>query len=277
MQESGFAHVRRMLMGDVPQIRSVGILTAQNPAFDADIVPVRNGEWTREDPDYNEKANFHLFTHLRSANYGPIKSKGMFQNREEDTFIVPNMPRSELVELGKRYGKEAVIWGEKRTDKSENPYFKFEYIQGNETLSIRSVHMGGEDVQSREDLYTMIKGRKFIIPFFGDVHARKVPGMKYGTALDVPKTQATPWDADELAGQVETFFIPLFDDPNVELDQEETISYCSDKLADDPYVKELVDEIHRREEKLKVEGATHKTHWICRGVIWECMEKLRWL
>jgi hypothetical protein len=282
MQESGFAHVRRMLFGDIPRIHTVGILTAQNPIdFNCDL------NWHKGPPnnkeEYNKRANQKLWDQLRAGNYGPIRVKGRFDKVDEDSFLVPNMSRDDVIELGRDYCQEAVIWGEKRTDKNDNPYFRFEYIdcKTGEINSVRSIHIGNEDVQGRSDYYTKVKGRKFIIPFFGDPHARKVPGSKYGMAVNIPMSPATPWDTDELASQVETFHIPFFDDPeNTELETDGfsgEISYYSDRLADCPYVHKLVNEIRHSESKLSKEGASRKSYWMYRGIIRECLDKLRHL
>jgi len=266
MQESGFAHVRRMLFGDLPRINSVGILTAQNP------------EGEKASKKFNKEANRQLWDMLRTANYGPIRVKGKFFGTDEDSFLVPNISRQEMIDLGEKFNQAAVIWGDKRADKQGQPYFRFEYLEGGQVQSVRSVHVGSQDVQERPDMYTMVKGRKFIIPFFQDPHARKVPGKKYGTIADVP---GLPDDADELAKKVETFFIPFFDDPEnaqLEFDGFSTeVSYYSDRLADCPYVRQLVDEIHRCEEKLLAENKVGKHYWQYRGIMRECMNKLRCL
>ncbi len=258
-----------MLFGDLPQVKSVGILTAQNPRGQA------------AGAKFNKEANRELVNFLRSGNYGPIKAKGKFGG-EEDSYIVPNISRDEVVALGRRFDQESVIWADKRQDKNENPYFQFEYIdsKSGNTESTRSVHVGSKDVQDREDFYTQVKGRKFIIPFFDDEHARKVPGKKYGTIADVPETPATPWSADELAKKVETFTIPFFDDPeNTELEfyTQSEVSYYSERLADDPYVHQLVDKIHHCEEQLQLEDMTGKHYWHHRGILSGCLQKLRCL
>jgi hypothetical protein len=254
-----------MLFGDLPRINSVGILTAQNP------------EGEKASKDFNKEANRQLWDMLRAYNYGPIRVKGKFFGTDEDSFLVPNISRDDMIDLGRRFNQAAVIWGEKRADKRDQPYFRFEYIEDGKVQSVRSVHVGSEDVQKRPDMYTMVKGRKFIIPFFQDPHARKVPGKKYGTIADVPG----PDDADELAKRVETFFIPFFDDPeNTQLEFDglrSEVSYYSDRLANCPYVKELVDEIRRLEERLLVEDKSHRYYWQNRGVLLECMDKLRCL
>ena len=86
----------------------------------------------------------------------------------------------------------------------------------------------------------MIGGRKFIIPFFNDLHSRKVPGKKYGTVADIPESPATPWNANALADKVrrhETFYIPFFDEP-VELifdGQINELSYYSNRLPSNQF------------------------------------------
>ena len=261
MQESGFSHVRRMLMGDVPQINSIGIVTAQNPA----------GQQGKKAD--NKEANKQLLSWLRSANYGPIKAKGKFFGTKEESFIVPNITRDDVVTLGHQFGQESVIWGDKQADEYGNPHFRFEYIEGGKTINVRSVHIGRADVQNRDDLYTMIKGRKFIIPFFGDEYSRKIPGQKYGTVVNTPDDP----DATNLA-QVETFYIPFFDDyESTELEFFGELSYYSDHLNNCPYVNELVSEIKHREEMLQIEDRTGKSYWMHRGVLQDCMDKLRCL
>ena len=60
-----------------------------------------------------------------------------------------------------------MIWGQRQED-DEGVSFNFEYIEGDDTIQTRQVSMSGRDVQDREDFYSQVKGRKFIIPFFDD-------------------------------------------------------------------------------------------------------------
>lgn len=270
LNESGYARVRRILFGDVPNINTVGIITAENP------------QGNKISKKENEERNRKLKDHLQSGNYGPVKIRGMFGYRE-NPFLVKNITREELVKLGKMYDQEAVIWGEKNMDKNDNPYFRFEYIEGDKTASVRTVHIGNEEVRDRPDYYTMVKGRKFVIPFFDDPNARKVPGHKYGTLISVPDSPATPWSDDELADKikkVETFYLPFFDDPastNLIFDESwgiTELTYYSSKLPKTPEIKQIIDEVHKRTEMLFEKNRTGKSCWANRGVIWECLRKL---
>jgi len=178
-----------------------------------------------------------------------------------------------------------VIWGRKDVDRSNNPYMRFEYIdtESGQTHSVRTVHIGSKDVQGRDDYYTMVGRRKFIIPFFDDPHSRKVPGKQYGTAVDVPATAATPWSADELADMVrkaETFRIPFFDDPSAALIFDAKVNemtYYSDLLPSSPVAHQLVEEIRLHSDALFTEGKLPNYYWHHRGIVRECLWKLNHL
>ena len=165
IREGGFSRLRQIMLGQVPVIDTVGIITAENPGGKAAPIP------------QNKKNNKKLMGQLRSKNYGPIKVRGKF-GEKENSFMVPLMTREDVIELGQEYGQEAVIWGEKLEDDDGNPYFRFEYIEfvkdedGNhiasETVETRDVSLGGAEAQEREDFYSEKAGRKFYIPFFDD-------------------------------------------------------------------------------------------------------------
>ena len=81
--------------------------------------------------------------------------------------IIPNITREDMVEAGKTFNQESVIWG----DRTEEDKFVFEYIEGDKTIQKRDVVLFDKDVQSREDFYSQERqsaGRKFYIPFFDD-------------------------------------------------------------------------------------------------------------
>lgn len=283
ISESGYARVRRVMFGDVPTIRTVGIVTAQNPQGK----PPWAGQthWPDDKAD-SEKENRYrnetLEEYLRTRNFGPVKVKGKF-GLYEDSFLIPNIARQELVNIGRWFEQEAVIWGEKGMDRHGNPFFLFEYIdtETGRTKSVRSVHVGSEDVQGRSDYYTMVGGRKFIIPFFDDPHSRKIPGKKYGTVADLPDTD---WTADDLArmvGKAESFAIPFFDDPSrAELIFDAKVNemtYYSNRLPASPLVNELVEDIKKHTDAI-FEGQyadnRAKNYWHHRGIVRESLWKL---
>tara|TARA_Y100001973_G_scaffold106772_1_gene187423 strand:- start:6442 stop:7158 length:717 start_codon:yes stop_codon:yes gene_type:complete len=152
--ESGFSRVRGMMMGMVPSVNSIGIMTAENP--DAMATPAKR----------NKQLNKDLMKTLRQMNYGPIPIGGSF-GQKENSFLIPNISRQELGKLGVEFGQEAVIWAEKQTG-SDGPYMRWEYMEGMNTVQTREVSLGGTDVQAKKDYYSEKDGRKFVIPFFDD-------------------------------------------------------------------------------------------------------------
>jgi len=162
LNESGYARVRQMMMGLVPSINTLGILTAQNPGGEAG------------NAEENRKANADLMADLMASNYGAIPIEGSYGSLE-DSFLIPNITREDISALGIKYGQEAVIWGSKKTEEVGEPYFTFEYIEGNDTIQTRDVSLGGSAVQGKEDFYSSKKGRKFYIPFFDDAYEGAKP------------------------------------------------------------------------------------------------------
>jgi len=146
----------------VPSVDTLGILTAQNPGGQAG------------NSEENRKANASLMSDLIANNYGAIPIEGSYGG-PENSFLIPNITREDITALGIKYDQEAVIWGRKSTEEVGEPYFTFEYIEGDTTIQTRDVSMGGSDVQGKEDFYSSKKGRKFYIPFFDDAYEGAKP------------------------------------------------------------------------------------------------------
>jgi len=157
INEGGFSRVRQMMLGLVPTIDTLGILTAQNPGG------------VRSTPAENKEANKNLMGDLITSNYGVIPIEGSYGG-PENSFLIPNMTKADAIELGIKYGQEAVIWGLKVSEKNSEPFFRFEYIEGDTTVQTRDVSLGSSSAQEREDFYSAKKGRKFWIPFFDDAY-----------------------------------------------------------------------------------------------------------
>ena len=172
--EHGFARVMRILWGDVPNVRQIGILTANNPNYQQ--LPQAE----------NDERNRRLMDQLRASNYGPIKIKGKFTGattgKEEDSFLVPHISREAILSLGRHFGQGDVIWGQKKADEEGNPYFDFEWIncETGFTTQHRYVAMSGGGIPGRADAYSKAKARKFVIPFWDDPYKDYLPGSKRG-------------------------------------------------------------------------------------------------
>ena len=202
--EHGFARVMRILWGDVPNVRQIGILTANNPNYQQ--LPQAE----------NDERNRRLMDQLRASNYGPIKIKGKFTGattgKEEDSFLVPHISREATLSFGQHFGQGDVIWGQKKADEEGNPYFAFEWINCETGLTTqhRYVAMSGGGMPARADAYSKAKARKFIIPFWDDPYKDYLPGSKRG-AVERPshiaalRPSTRDRDADQWKSSLQTF------------------------------------------------------------------------
>ena len=153
-KNSGFARVRRIMMGQVPSINTVGILTAENP------------QAKKLSAKQNRARSQRLVRGLREMGYGPIPLKGMY-GIKETSYLVPNITRKDTTDAGKAFDQESVIWASrKRTGRKT--YMNWQFIKGNKTIQTRDLSMSGTDVQGRKDFFSEKKGRKFAIPFFDE-------------------------------------------------------------------------------------------------------------
>ena len=118
IKESGFPRVRQIMLGQIPSIDSLAILTAENPMGK----PHSKAE--------NELRNKELMTDLRSMNYGPIPLKGRFGG-PESSFIVPNISRDEAIQLGNKHQQDAQsredYYSAKKGKKFYIPFFDDEF------------------------------------------------------------------------------------------------------------------------------------------------------
>ena len=177
------------LMGGRESIQTVGILTAENP----------RGE--QASAEFNKEANDKLMGDLRDMNLGFRRIRGSFGSKE-DSLMVPNITREEVVRLGRKYDQVSVIWGSKQDDG-----MVFEYIESadGETKQKRNVVLTGDDVQSREDFYSQepkgpeAEAGKFLVPFFDDEYEM----MDEQEDLDVsPGTEKVYEDINKRVGEL---------------------------------------------------------------------------
>ena len=157
--EGGYASVLKIMRGLVPTINTLAFLTAGNP----------NGK--SADSAKNVQANEELEKRLRSMNLGFKKIKGHY-GEPENSFFIPNINKDEALDLGKQYNQETIIFGEKSTDSKDGKscdgmtfsliYTDHRYGQ---TYAQKDVFV---NMDSADDYYTKVKGRKFQIPFFDD-------------------------------------------------------------------------------------------------------------
>ena len=174
LNESGFNRIKNILQGNVASVGTVGFMTGENPMAQ------------KMSSKENRMLNKELMAWMRERGYGPIRIRGRFGNMER-SMMIPNITREDMVEAGKYFNQESVIWGEK-TDENA---FLFEYIEGDVTVQRRDVVLFDDGVQAREDFYSQERqsaGRKFYIPFFDDQYEME-EGHEYD--YDLPSLSET--------------------------------------------------------------------------------------
>lgn len=153
--ESGYARIANIMRGLIPNVKTFGIISAENPY----------GE--ELDKSENKKRNEKLEEDLKSMNLGFIKVKGKYGNFE-NSFFVPNIRKDELLELGKEHEQNEVVYGEKMND-SEYGGMNMQMLGAaknyGKVIGERKVFVG---MKGKTDNYTEVKGRKFQIPFFDE-------------------------------------------------------------------------------------------------------------
>jgi hypothetical protein len=157
--ESGYARVANIMRGLVPKIKTFGIITAENP----------HGKYI--DKSENKERNRELVKDLKNMNLGFHKVAGKYGTKE-NSFMVINIKKKELMELGKKYQQESVIYGEKmRDDQYDGMNFqmintddKYGAIMGEQKVFVKK--------DDAENYYSEVKGRKFQIPFFDEEYQK---------------------------------------------------------------------------------------------------------
>jgi hypothetical protein len=147
--------------GIVPNIDTFAIFTAENPNS-AQLQ-------SKENQDINET----LEQQLSNKHYGYRKVKRKYGN-SENTYFIPNITKNDALFFGTDWKQNTIIFAEK-INKEENgksysgmkidmiwtfPEEKYGDVEGT-----RYVFINDND---RNDYYSIVKGRRFYIPFFDD-------------------------------------------------------------------------------------------------------------
>ena len=162
LNEGGFSRIRQIMLGQVPSVDTVGILTAENP------------DGRLASPQTNASLMRDLKNSLRLMKVGYTDIAGSFGSPEKSVLIM-NISRDDVAMLGKKFDQEAVIWGQKQRKEEGDPFYRFEYIEGDRTVQTRDVSLSDQSVQSLGDFYSEKGGRKFVIPFFDDDYEHASP------------------------------------------------------------------------------------------------------
>ena len=151
--EMSVERAEKVVSGIAHDVQSIGILTPMNPQ-------------AKQFPSNQNNLFVSQFLDLvRSRGLDPIEIKGKFGGNEERSFLIKNISKKQTIELGRMYDQQSVIWA-KKVDDYNRPHFHYEYIENGKTVSTSKNLDFGPDAQHRDDNFSQIKNKKFVIPFF---------------------------------------------------------------------------------------------------------------
>ena len=237
-EESQFRDIIRIITGQRPTIHSVGIMTPENP---------KGKELSKKEND----ALLRQFEDKLKSMPIPIgyrRIRGKFEN-EERSFIIPNIARDEILQFGRDFEQEAVIWGSMQDGK-----MIYEYIlcDTGETIQRRDVVLTGDKADFRSDYYS------------------QEPGGSRMYTMAYPK--GGPSAGPPVQRLSRKFVIPFFDseypfEPDNSEETEETEELDEVEHAD------LIKEMNERVSKILKKNITKKSRWHHRNVINERLKK----
>ena len=152
---SGFARIKHTMMGGVDSVDSVGIVTAENPMAQ------------KLSSEENNKLNNQLKQDIKNLSLGYQQIKGKYGNLE-NPYLIQNISKKQIIELGRKYNQESIVYGEKQKSDTRI-FFKWLLISlfpTPEVDEITYMNLSGPEIDKSEDNFSMVKGRKFLLPFY---------------------------------------------------------------------------------------------------------------
>jgi|10_taG_2_1085330.scaffolds.fasta_scaffold01644_9 hypothetical protein len=166
-----------MLMGE-SDVEMVAIMTPENPLEWKGVAEYDSGDESgeglarRNAENANRRKNFEDV--LEEQGY-KLYSIGGSYGDPENSYIVPNMPKEMVIELGKKWGQDSVIHGN-RTEEGSMEYSMLKTSEGgrlDQAAGIRYGVIHGPKADARNDLFSSYNGVKFYIPFYDDVESEQ--------------------------------------------------------------------------------------------------------
>lgn len=167
--ESGFSSVGRQFRGSNPRVKTIAIISAENPCG-SDLSRSENNQLTNK-LITRLSSDYYDFIEGERIGYRPIK--GMYNN-PENSFIINNITKDDAMKIGDDFKQESIIFGE-RYEEDDQYGMKFQMIVSHicpeKTKDPIGTIWGESKVfinlrKNTSDFYSEIKGRKFLIPFF---------------------------------------------------------------------------------------------------------------
>ncbi len=149
--EKGYSRLVQIISGMVPNVKTIGIVTWENPMG----VPLSSEE--------NNKRNEKLTNTLKRGAYSYRHIKGKY-GVYENPFMIHNISKRDIIELGKLGKQESIIYG--HFEDKDGMTFDLINCSSGSIISTRRIWKSLN--KGEVDYYSEFKGRKFVIPFFDE-------------------------------------------------------------------------------------------------------------
>lgn len=170
LNESTIAHFFTMMHGMVPSVKSIGIVTAENPLQE------------ELKKDENKQRNLKLEKQIIQDGYGFINIKGKY-GLHENPFIIQNITKDDLLKYGRTYDQESVIYG--NVSNPQNLKYEFISLVNPNDNKYRNVFIKYDKGTGKVlNNYSKYKGKQFQIPLFDEKiedpndHTKEIPNPK---------------------------------------------------------------------------------------------------
>lgn len=157
IEESRFEDIKTKFLGQDLNIKTLAIITAENP------------EGEEASDAFNIEANTRLREDLSGFDFEQIKGK--YGNIPENPYVIYNISYKESLELGKKYNQDSIIFSTLDRGVDGEPDTTHKMIG----TSIKSDNVGEVMAETkyfklldadRGDNWSEVDGQKFVLPFF---------------------------------------------------------------------------------------------------------------
>lgn len=184
VDEGGFPRAVRTLTGNVPNVKTVVIVTAANPGG-RPVYGTATPDAKRRSAEFNNKAMSKLYSMLSDWKYGYIKLKGMY-DYEEPSVLVGGMSKGEGMKLARKFFQESFIFGYLKDVGPDKSVMEYELVfTDGQAGPKRELAISNDSVQNYDNYYSLVGSRKFQIPFYDDAFSNKRLAVGKGEPEDI--------------------------------------------------------------------------------------------
>lgn len=136
-----------------PSVSTVGLITAHNPMG------------VRQSDRLNFDANGKLLEDIRRLGCKATVVHGMYAGHREETYLLVNVRRQDLMRVARRHRQDAIIWGFRSMDDNGHQLHMY-YLDNGVVQADKMLEVRPEDLDTPEAFFEAIKSGKVNLPNF---------------------------------------------------------------------------------------------------------------